>query len=79
MTEDIREKAGSFSCPSCGGRPTWNPARQNLHCPYCGSDIPVDMDRTAPAEYDIHTAPVGRAARSPASVQGDRAKSVAGS
>ena len=61
MTEDIREKAGSFSCPSCGGRPTWNPARQNLHCPYCGSDIPVDMDRTAPAEYDIHTAPVGRA------------------
>ena len=61
MTEGIREMAGSFSCPSCGGRPTWNPAGQNLHCADGGSDSPVTMDHTAPAEYDINTAPKGKA------------------
>ena len=28
------------ACPECGGDAVWNPARQALVCPYCGTIIP---------------------------------------
>ena len=27
-------------CPECGGDAVWNPARQALVCPYCGTIVP---------------------------------------
>lgn len=29
-----------FSCPSCGGESQWNPAKQALVCPFCGTNAP---------------------------------------
>lgn len=61
MSEGIREAASTFSCSGCGARPLWDPTGQDLKCPYCGTHTPVDLDMTAPAEYDIHSAPGGSA------------------
>ncbi len=36
-----REK---FHCPSCGADAHWNPARQALVCPYCGTVAPGTLD-----------------------------------
>ena len=30
-----------ISCPSCGGEAQWNPARQALVCPFCGTVTPM--------------------------------------
>lgn len=35
-----------FACPSCGGEAQWNPAKQALVCPYCGTVSPADLDAT---------------------------------
>ncbi len=61
MTEPVREASSTFSCPSCGGRPVWDPALGQLKCPYCGVTRMVEMDRRPPMEYDIRTAPTGEA------------------
>lgn len=34
------------SCPACGARAEWNPARQALVCAYCGTESPAELDRT---------------------------------
>ena len=57
MFDQIREASGTFSCPSCGGRPLWDPAEQQLKCPFCGSVSAVEMDFTPPAEYALDSAP----------------------
>jgi DNA-directed RNA polymerase subunit RPC12/RpoP len=42
MAEIIaREK---YSCPACGGEAEWNPARQALVCPFCGTVSPAQME-----------------------------------
>jgi hypothetical protein len=33
-----------FSCPSCGGEAKWNPAKQALVCPYCGTVSPAELN-----------------------------------
>ena len=33
------------SCPACGAAANWNPARQALICPYCGTEAPAELDR----------------------------------
>src|SRR5436190_3602909 len=38
MAEAIAQK--KFSCPSCGGEAQWNPAKQALVCPFCGTISP---------------------------------------
>lgn len=32
-----------FHCPSCGSDAQWNPAKQALVCPYCGTESPGDL------------------------------------
>jgi hypothetical protein len=32
-------------CPACGARAEWNPARQMLVCPFCGTESPYAIDR----------------------------------
>ena len=44
-------------CPECGGDAEWNPAKQALACPYCGTVLPwsdgVDPIGAAIVEHDL--------------------------
>ncbi len=43
------------ACPECGGDAVWNPARQALTCPYCGTVIPGTLhpDSGVVLEHDL--------------------------
>jgi ribosomal protein S27E len=45
-------------CPECGGESAWNPARQALVCPYCGTIVPGQpkADGSGIAEHDLAAA-----------------------
>ncbi|MES2921691.1 MAG: zinc ribbon domain-containing protein [Verrucomicrobiota bacterium] len=47
-------------CPECGGDAEWNPAKQALACPYCGTIVPwtdgQDPMGAAIVEHDLETA-----------------------
>jgi len=47
-----------FSCPACGAEAVWNPARQALICPFCGTVSPakLDADTGKIVEQDLVTA-----------------------
>ncbi|MCB9384609.1 MAG: zinc ribbon domain-containing protein [Bryobacterales bacterium] len=32
------------SCPACGAQAVWNPAKQALVCPYCGTEAPTELN-----------------------------------
>ena len=32
-------------CPACGAQAEWNPAKQKLICPFCGTESPYQIDR----------------------------------
>jgi len=56
MAEELaREK---FACPACGAEAIWNPAKQALVCPFCGTTSPakLDADSGAIVEHDLVTA-----------------------
>src|SRR5882672_10413364 len=56
MPEAIaREK---FHCPGCGADAHWNPAKQALVCPYCGTVAPGKLDEATGTvcEHDLVTA-----------------------
>ena len=43
-----------FACPSCGGEAVWNPTKQKLVCPYCGTESPAKLDAGgAIVEHDL--------------------------
>ena len=43
-----------FACPSCGGEANWNPAKQKLICPFCGTESPAKLDAGgAIVEHDL--------------------------
>jgi ribosomal protein S27E len=47
-----------FACPACGGQAVWNPAKQKLICPFCGTESPANLDVTTGgiAEHDLAAA-----------------------
>jgi Zn finger protein HypA/HybF involved in hydrogenase expression len=49
-----------FHCPACGAEAHWNPAKQALICPYCGTESPAELqvrgDDTVIVEHDLVTA-----------------------
>jgi hypothetical protein len=46
-----------FACPACGGEATWNPGKQRLVCPFCGTESPAKADATgAIVEHDLVSA-----------------------
>jgi Zn finger protein HypA/HybF involved in hydrogenase expression len=49
-----REK---FHCPACGGEANWNPAKQALICPFCGTESPAVLQKrdgqTVIVEHDL--------------------------
>src|SRR5688572_13964485 len=47
MAEPERPEAlarDKFHCPACGADAHWNPAKQALVCPYCGTISPAQLD-----------------------------------
>lgn len=36
-----------FACPACGAEAQWNPGKQALVCPYCGTHSPAQVELTA--------------------------------
>ncbi len=43
-----------FACPACGGEANWNPARQRLVCPFCGTESPAKLDAAGTVqEHDL--------------------------
>ena len=44
-----------FACPACGGQAVWNPAKQKLICPFCGTESPAKLDVTTGGiiEHDL--------------------------
>jgi hypothetical protein len=43
-----------FACPACGAEAVWNPARQALVCPFCGTTSPATIDHSgAIVEHDL--------------------------
>lgn len=34
-----------YACPSCGGESQWNPAKNALVCPYCGTISPAELNQ----------------------------------
>lgn len=51
MPEAIAQK--KFSCPACGAAAEWNPAKQSLVCPFCGTISPAQMELDAAGEQVI--------------------------
>ena len=51
MTEATAQK--KFSCPACGGEAQWNPGKQALVCPFCGTVSPAQVELTATGEQTI--------------------------
>ena len=33
-----------FNCPACGGEAHWNPGKQALICPFCGTESPAKLE-----------------------------------
>ena len=40
--KDTVETLDRHACPECGGKAEWNPGKQVLCCPYCGTEFNVD-------------------------------------
>jgi len=49
-----------YHCPACGAEANWNPAKQALVCPFCGTTSPVVLQtrgaETVIVEHDLATA-----------------------
>jgi len=47
-----------FACPACGAEAIWNPAKQALVCPFCGTTSPAKLDAATGTiiEHDLATA-----------------------
>ncbi len=46
MADEVRA-LDKHACPACGGQAEWNPAKQLLVCPFCGTESPYAIDREA--------------------------------
>ena len=42
-----------FSCPACGGEAQWNPGKNALICPFCGTTSPAQAELAATGEEKI--------------------------
>ncbi len=46
-----------FHCPACGAEAHWNPGKQALVCPYCGTESPAELEvrgaTTVIVEHDL--------------------------
>ncbi len=58
--ETVVTAQAKFHCPACGGEAQWNPAKQLLICPFCGTESPATLETrksdTVIVEHDLVTA-----------------------
>lgn len=58
--EVIASAREKFTCPACGGEAHWNPDKQALVCPYCGTTSPATLEvrgaDTVILEHDLVSA-----------------------
>src|SRR5260370_20423360 len=56
MSEPLAQQ--KFACPACGAEAIWNPAKQALVCPFCGTTSPATLDSAGGGilEHDLVTA-----------------------
>ncbi len=56
MQEELAQQ--KFACPACGAEAIWNPAKQALVCPFCGTTSPAKVDAATGMiiEHDLATA-----------------------
>jgi hypothetical protein len=45
MADEI-SALGKHPCPACGAQAEWNPSKQKLICPFCGTESPYQFDRS---------------------------------
>jgi Zn finger protein HypA/HybF involved in hydrogenase expression len=55
--ETVVTAQAKFHCPACGGEAQWNPAKQLLICPFCGTESPATLETrkgdTVIVEHDL--------------------------
>ena len=55
--EDVADAREKFHCPACGADANWNPAKQALVCPFCGTESPFTLPErdaaTTVVEHDL--------------------------
>lgn len=42
--EPVASARDKFHCPACGAEAHWNPSRQALICPFCGTESPATLE-----------------------------------
>jgi len=56
-TDQVRSARQKYSCPACGAEADWNPAKQALVCPFCGTVSPATLTTRGPdtvvVEHDL--------------------------
>jgi Zn finger protein HypA/HybF involved in hydrogenase expression len=59
-TDTVASARDKFHCPACGAEAQWNPAKQALVCPFCGTASPATLQTrgadTVIVEHDLVTA-----------------------
>ena len=57
---DIATAHEKFHCPACGAEAHWNPTKQALICPFCGTEWPATIQtreaETVIVEHDLASA-----------------------
>jgi hypothetical protein len=61
--DGVATARAKFHCPACGAEANWNPAKQALLCPFCGTessvDLPIRDASTIIVEHDLALALAG--------------------
>ncbi|MBM4257989.1 MAG: zinc ribbon domain-containing protein [Deltaproteobacteria bacterium] len=53
MTQPQVTAQAKHSCPACGAEAHWNPAKQALICPFCGTEAPGQLEPIATGSPEI--------------------------
>jgi len=58
--DQVASARQKFPCPACGAEANWNPAKNALVCPFCGTESPATLQGlgagTAIVEHDLAAA-----------------------
>jgi Zn finger protein HypA/HybF involved in hydrogenase expression len=56
-TDGVAKARDKFHCPACGAESNWNPSKQALICPFCGTQSPASLQThetgTVIVEHDL--------------------------
>ena len=46
-SDQVASARQKFNCPACGAEANWNPGKQALICPFCGTESPAQLKTSA--------------------------------